>query len=254
MRSGLFWQAFSWLSTPTLAAVAAILLARKLQRDFPLFVFYVLLLFGSDIARFIAYYGTPLKSYYYVYWITDAMATLFALLATGELMFKRLFPEFYRVRFYRYLFAFAGVLITTFACVTALSSKPYVLLSAFISVVHTAEVLLVAMLAFFVGLMIFMGRRWRKYEFGIALGLGVGAAALLLTLAMAAKSGALHGIARQTPVVGENAEAIIWLLFFLKPEKTQSMPGTSVDPEVLHRARELQEALQDTLPGKKRSQ
>lgn len=253
MRSGLFWQAFSWLSTPVLAAVSIILLARKLQRDFPLFVSYVLLLFGIDIARLIAYYGAPYKSYYYVYWISDAVATLFALLATGELMLKRLFPEFYRMRFYRYLFALAGFLIALFAGLTALSSKPYVLLSAFISVLHTAEVLLAAMLAFFVGLMIFMGRRWRRYEFGIALGLGVNAAALLLTLAIVAKSGPLRGIAGQIPVFGEDATAIVWLLFFLKPERPAPGAGAGINPKVLHHARELQDALKGTLPGKKDS-
>lgn len=253
MRSGFLWQAFSWLSTPVLAALGAILLARKLQRDFPLFVFYVLLLFSIDIARLAAYYGAPAKSYYYVYWISDAVATLFALLSTGELMLKRLFPDFYRVRFYRYLFFFAAALIAIFAIVTALNSRPYVLLSKLIGVLHTAEVLLAAMLAFFVGLMVFMGRRWSKYEFGIALGLGVGAAALLFSLAIIAKSGPLQGIFRRIPVFGEDAAAIVWLLFFLTPERHGFASGAGVNPEVLQHARELQEALKDSLPGKKRS-
>ena len=254
MHPGFIWQAVYWLSTPVLGVVAAILLWRKLQRDFPLFAVYIVVLILIDLARLLAYWMFPGKPYFYVYWSSDGLATLFAFLAAGELMLNRLFPQFYKLRFYRYLFLFAAVLIACFALVTAFSSNPRILLSALIRVLHTADVLLTAMLLFFVGLMVFMGRQWRRYEFGIALGLGINAAALLLTFAIFTKIGSIRGsVASLIPTFGDDAAALTWLLFFLRPERSASVPTEPVSADVLKEAREWQETLRDSVTGRNQS-
>ena len=252
MHTGFLWQAIYWFSTPALAVVVAVLFVRRVQRRFPLFVFYVFLLLLIDLVRLLAFYGLSRRGYFYVYWISDAVGSLFALLVAGELMLRRLFAHFQKVRFYRYLFLFAGVVIAGLTLLTVYSSNPALLLSVLIKALHASDVFLTAMLLFFVALMLFMGRRWSQYEFGIALGLGINAAALLLTFAIFSKSGPLQSFAREIPVFGEDGAALAWLLFFLKPEKPTPAVTKPVSPEVLDEARKWEETLKGSLTGKKR--
>src|SRR5262249_8622641 len=208
MKTGVFWQIIYWLSSPVLTILATIIVLRKLHRTFPVFFIYVVVLYLVDFSRLVTYQGTSII-YFYVYWIGDGVGSLFALLAAGELILKRLFPRFYKVRFYRYLFVLAAVLAGSFTILTAYSSRPAILLSTLITTLHTTEFFLAGSLAFFVALMLFMGRRWGPHEFGIALGLGVNAAALLTTFAIFSKHVPTHGILRDLPVFGEDAAAII---------------------------------------------
>jgi hypothetical protein len=99
--------------------------------------------------------------------------------------------------------------------------------------------------------MAFMGRRWGRYEFGIAAGLGVNAAALLTTFAVFTKSVPMHGIIRDLPVFGEDAAALIWLLFFLWPENQIAVPAKPVSPTVLQEAKEWEEVLRRSLKREK---
>src|SRR5205085_1505213 len=155
----------------------------RLIKKFPFFFSYIATGFLIDAARLATYRGNPI-SYFYVYWISDSVGTLFAFLATGELILTRLFPRFHKVRFYHYLFWAAAVFVIGFTVVTEYSSKAAVLLPVLIRVLHTIDFLRVSIVIFFVALMMFMGRRWGQYEFGIAFGLGVNAAALLASFAI----------------------------------------------------------------------
>jgi len=253
MHTGILWQAIYWLSSPVLAVLVTVLIVRKLHRSFPVFFVYIIVLLLIDIARLLAYQGRPV-TYFYTYWISDAVGTLFAMLAAGELVLRKLFPHFYKIRFYLYLFLFAALIVAAFTVLTAYSSRPPLLLSALITVLHITDFVLTAALLFFVALMVFMGRSWGPYEFGIAMGLGVNAAALLATFAVFSKSVLLHGVLRHLTVVGEDAASIIWLISFLRSEKPSTVPTVPVKTEVLQDARKWEETLKDSLTGKKRAE
>ena len=60
--------------------------------------------------------------YYRVYWISDTALAAFAFLATYELFFKRLFPGFYKTRFYRLLFQAGAIIVTIMVALSALSA------------------------------------------------------------------------------------------------------------------------------------
>jgi len=145
------------------------------------------------------------------------------------------------------------VLVAFSAALTAYSSRPALLLSRLITLLHTSDFLLTAVLLFFVGLIVFMGRRWEQYEFGIAFGLGVNAAALLATFAIFSKFVPLHGILRELPVFGEDAASVIWLVTFLRPERSKAIPAESITPEVLEEARKWKETLKGSLSRNKNS-
>lgn len=246
MNKGMFLQAFYWLSLPALAALCLTFIRKKLSKEFPFFFAYVGAGVLVDIARLLAYRGSK-ATYFYVYWISDSVSAVLALLATCELVLRRLFPEFQRIRFYRYLFLVGGVTIATSAALTAASSKTLVFMPVVIRGLHTIDFLRVALLLFFVGLMLFMGRRWGRHEFGVAFGLGITAAAWLATLAVFTRS--LSSIANVLPIFAYDAACIIWLVAFLRPEA--AIPTTPVKPEVLEDARKWEAALRESVTGKK---
>ena len=247
MHTGIFWQGIYWLSLPALAILTIVLARRGLAREFLLFFFYVVSGVLVDSARLMTYRG-PRTTYFYVYWISDIISTVFALLATCELALRRLFPEFQRILFYRYLFASGGFIIAVCAAFTAIGSKTVMYAPVLIRTLHTIDFLRVAVLLFFVALMLFMGRRWERYEFGIALGLGVNAAAWLAALTVLTKY--LNTIANDLPVIAYDTACIIWLIAFLRPEE-QSSPTAPINPELLQEAKQWERTLRQSVTGKK---
>jgi len=98
--------------------------------------------------------------------------------------------------------------------------------------------------------MTFMGRRWSRYEFGIALGFGLQASAELIVSTKWTKD---LGYISELPLIAFDAACLIWLITFLKPEKTAPAPTQSVSPEVLEEAKKWQETLQESLSGREGS-
>src|SRR5215831_14230548 len=159
MHTGVYWQIIYWLSTPALAVVACVLLLRGLHRRFPIFFSYVVVACINDVARFVTYHQS-FRAYAQTYWVSELINTVFALLATGELFLKRIFPQFQKIVFYRLLFTGAAAMIVELATMTALKS---IKVDVLFEVLHGIDFVRVATLFFFVGLMLFMGRRWERY-------------------------------------------------------------------------------------------
>src|SRR2546423_11040395 len=124
MHTGFFWEAVYWLSLPVLAMLAIILLWRGLAARFPLFFAFVAINPFVDASRLVVFltYGGRTNAYYYVYWTSEFLRVALALLAACELVLKRLFPGFHRVRFYRYLLVFAALIVGFLVLVTANST------------------------------------------------------------------------------------------------------------------------------------
>src|ERR1041385_7527318 len=149
-----------WLALPSLALLAIILIYRNQQKQFPFFSLYVIATELVGITR-LAASGASALVYSYVYWISDIIVVLFSLLAVYELFVKRLFPNFYKVRVFRYLFPIIAILINVVVVLIAVygNHKRLLLLSA-----RAGEFLRAAILVFFVALMALMGRQWQKRE------------------------------------------------------------------------------------------
>lgn len=250
MWTGLLWQAIDWFSLPAFGILTAILLRKRLQRQFRLFFLYIAFSFLVDLAR-LAAYRANYKIYLYTYWLSETAITVAALAVAFQLFLRRLFPGFYKVRGYRYVFGFAALIICCLTFLTAIESiRTARVLSVLLKVLHSLDFLRVAVLFFLVALMTFMGRRWQRYEFGIALGLAIQAAAFLVVFATWTVY--IRTLVDQLPVFAEDAACLIWLITFLKPERP-SVPPQTVSPEVLTEARKWQEAAKGSVTGEKDS-
>jgi|SRR5215467_9355210 len=247
MHAGVFKQITYWFCTPALAVLVGLLFWRRLASQFPFFLIYVIVACLRDLVGLWAYYRSR-ANYFYIYWIAYLVSAFCIFLATFELFIRRLFPRFYNVLFYRYLFSVAGVAAIALGIYAASGGGNLAIVP---NVINTLNFLRVVVLIFLVALMLFMGRHWNRYEFGIALGLGVDAAAFVITYALFLRSGPLHGIVRELPVLAGDAACLIWLVTFLKPEKTTPAPTQPVSSEVLKDAKKWQETLKGSLTGKK---
>lgn len=246
MPSEILWRIIGWFSLPVLAVLVGVLIWRRIPRQFPYFFYYVLA--GELIGLLRLWFYNPAgRVYFYFYWLTDVLIALFAFFATYELFVHRLFPRFYAIRFYRYLFPLAAMIITALVVPAILQARK---LSYLLTVIHGFEVLRVAILIFFVGLMLAMGRKWSRYEFGIALGLGVQASALLMTSAAWVRSPFLHSVVDRLPVIVYDLACLIWMITFLKQEASEPLSSVPAPQELLEEARKWEESLKETLGGK----
>ncbi len=238
-----------WMALPSLALLAGILLYRKCQREFPFFLAYVAVTDAIGITRLLASQIGG-KVYYYVYWGSDIAVAVFAFLATYELFIKRLFPSFYKTSFYRYLFPAVTVSITLVAASTALYGGKLTIL---VVGVRVYEFLRAAILLFFLALMVFMGRRWSKQEFGIALGFGLDVSATFAALAMLSNHPRGNEFVNRIAVFAYDIACIIWIYCFWTAPKTQrAVPSASLSAGALHEAKKWEDSLKDFMSQGKR--
>lgn len=238
-----------WFALPSLALLACVLFYRNQQRQFPLFSLYVVAAELVGLTR-LAASGAPSLIYRYVYWISDIVVVLFSLLAAYELFVKRLFPGFYKVRFFRYLFPMVAILVNIVVVLLAIygNHKRLLLLAA-----RAGEFLRAAILIFFVSLMALMGRRWEKREFGIAAGFGLDVSTALAEVAIWSHTPSKNALLNRLPVIAYDIACIIWLYSFWRAPKSEpAVPTAPLSTGTLHEAKKWEESLKDYIsPGKR---
>lgn len=245
--SNWLWSIVSWLSLPVMAVVAGILVSRKLHRIFPLFFSFLVVATLIGILRLVVNLAGTSKMYFYTYWISDLVLMVCTFLAVYELFVMRLFPGFYKVRFYRYLFAFAAVSIILLAWITAFVSpnrRAWVLVEA-----RVLGFIVVAILIFLVSLMMLMGRMWTKYDFGIGFGFAFQNAAVLATSAAWVRSRFGPTRIHQLPLIAFDVSCLIWLYCFWSRDRIleQESKPVSITPAMVDQAQSWQTLLKGWL-------
>jgi hypothetical protein len=251
MSAGVGWEAVYWFALPVRGLILGVLLWRKLVKGSPAFFAYLLISELCDIARLLTRFISR-DAYFYTYWISDTLVTALALVATYEVALQRLFVAFQRVRFYRWLFSIAAVPITAVGLLSGfLIATAYKRAALLFQVVHGFDAVRVAMLFFLVLLMLFMGRRWKRYEFGIAVGLGVDAAGTLLAAGFAEQLKFLPQFGRALPSLASDAACIVWLVAAVRAEPVFD-DTKPIDPMIIEEARKSKEALKSWSEARKR--
>jgi hypothetical protein len=247
--SGWTWDLLGWAALPIVAVLLFILAFRRLVSEFPLFFSYLIATEVVGIVRLV-WFASPLQTYRYVYWISDIIYTCFALAATYELFVKRLFPGFYKIRFYRYIFLFAAFLTTLLSTVLALTSGHFRLL---VTTIYVYSFVRATILMFFVGLMLIMGRRWSKLEFAIAFGLGLDVSTSLASLGIWSHTPSATVLIDRVSEVAYDIACIVWLYCFWTAPKAQPVvPSASLSAQALKDAKKWEDSLKDFMSQGKR--
>jgi|SRR5438270_1540431 len=223
---------------------------RRAYRQLPFFFLYVVSALLIGVIRYVAFrlgHGV----YFYVYWISELAAAVFVALALYEIFLRRLFPAFYKVRFYRNLFPLAAAAVLLITVITAAQASDK--RAAFVTASRGADFTRTAILVFFVALMALMGRQWRRYDFGIALGFGVQAAVALADTAVRFRLHDTPVLLTTIDVIVYDITCLIWLITFWRPEKSPPpVSGDHLTPATLDEAKKWEDTLKDFLTSGKR--
>jgi hypothetical protein len=242
------WDLVGWAALPIVAVLIIVFVYRRSIQEFPLFFSYLLATELVGVVR-LAWFAAPFQTYYFVYWISDIVYTLFALMAAYELFFKRLFPGFYKVRFYRYIFLGAALCTTALAIAIALISGH---IRVLLATVYVYSFVRAAVLFFFVALMLVMGRQWNKQEFAIAFGFGLDVSTSLAALGIWSHTPRATLLINRTSEVAYDVACLIWLYCFWTAPKASEPVPPSLPPEALHEAKKWEESLKGFItPGKR---
>jgi hypothetical protein len=246
MSTGRLWEVLAWFSLPVLGLLAACAAKRKLYREFPFFFAYVLAACLVGVVRFVVYKECSAQLYFYVFWCSDFVLLVATFLALYETFLRRIFPVFFNVRLYRFLFPAAGSVIAFLAFLTALHSPNKH--AAFLITSRVFDFLRSAVIGFFVFLVLLMGREFSGYEFSIACGFGLQAAAALVNSAVKTRANYKPTILDRFETVAYDIACLIWLVSFSKrPKPVVTLPVDQLDSEMLHQARTWETLLKDWL-------
>ncbi len=242
------WLQFviDWIGLPALALLAGLLLYRRWYREFPFFFCYVVGAELVGVTRLLSARVLP-SAYFRVYWISDTALAAFAFLATYELFFKRLFPSFYKTRLYRLLFP-AAIIVTILVALTALVGGHS---SALTLTSHVYEFMRATILLFFVALMLVMGRRWAKQEFGIASGFALDVSMSLALIGIWSHSASRSAFLDRLAVIAYDLACLIWLYCFWAAPKSTAPPAP-LSTEALLEAKKWEDSLKNFVSHGKR--
>jgi len=242
------WLQFviDWIGLPALALLAGLLLYRRWYREFPFFFCYVVGAELVGVTRLLSARVLP-STYFRVYWISDTALAAFAFLATYELFFKRLFPSFYKTRLYRLLFP-AAIIVTILVALTALVGGHS---SALTLTSHVYEFMRATILLFFVALMLVMGRRWAKQEFGIASGFALDVSMSLALIGIWSHSASRSAFLDRLAVIAYDLACLIWLYCFWAAPKSTAPPAPP-STEALLEAKKWEDSLKNFVSHGKR--
>lgn len=236
-----------WVEFVLLIAVAALMMWRRLYREFPFLFAYFGVEIAAEIVRrgFVMAFSTRSMQYFYAYWLTEALTVTAAFAVLYEVFLVRLFPAFHRTPIYRYLLPSLIVLALVFAGVMFLlvPHRAPNMLSAIVGETTLAlNVLQVALLLFFFLVVLVMGRGWEWHEFGIALGYGVYALSKLITTAVRAKAGYGRTAVDQLPTIGYFAALVIWIVYL---SRRYTPPEVDIPMEVVEEAQSWDKVTRD---------
>src|SRR5690348_13836298 len=249
IATGWIWNLFGWAALPLLAVLAFIFLYRRWVAEFPIFFSYVLITEAVGIARVFGS-SAPQHVNFYIYWFSDIIYSLFALMATCELFIKHLFPGFYKIRFYRYLFTIAVVMTAFDSIIVAPISGHATVLA---STIYIYNLVRAAVLFFFVALMLVMGRQWNKLQFGIATGFMLDVAISLADLGIWSHTPSLNVLIGRISAIVYNLSCLIWIYcFWTAPKSTVKSLSGVMHTDRLQEARKWEEVLKDFLTSGKR--
>lgn len=249
---GLWSDLFFWVEFVLLIAAAAVIIWRRLYREFPLLLMYFCVEISASIVRraFLLYSRAPVQ-YFYAYWASEAFIVVTSFVALYEVFLIRLIPSFHSTPVYKYLFPAASVLAVLIAVLVFIHAPHHGADTLAVIVGEsnlTLNVLQAALLLFFFLIVLGMGRGWEWHEFGIALGFGVYALTKLVTYAVRAKAGYARTSVDQLPVFGYFAALVIWLIYLSREYKR---PDINIPTELVAKALSWNKLLRD-VTGRRR--
>jgi hypothetical protein len=247
---------YLWLPPYALqAAVAVIMIRRRLARDYPAFFVYTvfepvqgIVLFGLDHTVRANVKGVTANHYWICFWVF--------LVASIALRFAIIYEIFSHVLLnYRGLWELSRVLFGCTAVVLLViaiaisaygpANDPHPILGAVHVVNRAVSVMQTGQLLFLFLFSSYFRLSWRSYTYGIALGLGIFSSVDLATSAIRASLGPAPGnyVFDFITMTTYHCCVLLWLVYVLAPESSRQMVNTLPGDNLEHWKVELERLL-----------
>lgn len=233
-----FGIALLWASIGLRTGIVVLMGLRKLFRRFPAFALYNAYLVLSGVLK--AFTLSHWHLYFYIYWSTEPAEILLSILAVHE-SFLAIFGDFYRLRWFRWLFpgAILGALI--YSALTGYWHPPKqatALGAAIISSAVAAQYIILAICLLFFLLGRLLQVRWRRYESRIVFGFAVASLAYAFAGVIRSENGTKFiFLSQYLPAVGYILAALIWLTAFLGRNYKGGDGTSQINQQLLDRLR-----------------
>jgi len=203
-----------------------ILLRRRLYSQFLWFCIYTGFAVAAGIAEFAVRNHRAI--YFYLYWTEEAIYTILGFFAIQE-SFRRVFRNFYILRWFRFLLPGVGVVMLALAILEGYFNPP-IAVSSWAATIYVGDIavscLQVGIFALFVVLVRLYLLPWQNYAFGISVGFSIAAfgtfMSMILVSAFATK---VFLIGRYVPAMAYLIAILIWLASFFRPEPPNPYAG-----------------------------
>jgi hypothetical protein len=221
-----------WFAHPTLqAALAAVMLRRKLHRTFPIFFAYVVFQIVAFALTFPLRAERFYEVFFYSYWATTAVSVVLGFKVIHE-VFMDVFRPYHTLRdLGSVLFKWAGLVMLMVAAVMAASVRgggDDPLVSGILTLQRSVRVVQCGLVLFLLVFSRYLGINWRQKSFGIALGFG--------TIATVELSIVVLGVDRQTlssfvNMVAFNITILTWLGYMVTKSPAREHSSVMLRPQ-----------------------
>lgn len=220
-----------WVSQPVLQLGAAgVLVWRKLQKTFRVFLAYVLFqVVMSAVLLPISLKGPSFYlEYFFAYWIANAISLVLGFMVIHEI-FVDIFRPYHTLKdLGTVLFKWAGLVMLLAACVVAAASTVSdqgPLVAAVLAVQRCVRVTQCGLVLFLLLFARYLGVSWKQQSFGIALGFGTFAGVELFCGALRASS-YISEINSSFVIMGAyNCAILIWIGYMWVKQPRREMPS-----------------------------
>jgi hypothetical protein len=246
-----------YLEWPPLLVLIAVMIYRRIYREFPFFFSYILAVLGAGVIRLIVLRipWTSARQYLYTYWSTEAVLVLLGFLVLYEVFLIRLFPEFNTTRVYRWLFPALGIIavgLTIWLWLSTPSRGPSRIIAFIGASTMSLNFCQVTLLILFGILIWFMDHEWRRHELGIAGGFGFNATVKLIATGQWVANSYLSTKLDQLPRISYLITILIWIFFLSKTDPVpEELPITE---EMAAEADRAYQDIMGLMRGKRRKQ
>jgi len=224
-----------WIAHPLIqAGIAAVMLARGLQRQFKCFFAYVVAQILTFGLIFPSYLSHNYATYFYLYWTTTAIGVLLGFLVIHE-VFLDVFRPFHTLRdLGSVLFKWAGLVMLLVAGVVSVSANSRELapwMQAIVTAERCVRIVQVGMVLLLLFFSRYLGASRRQLSFGIALGFGTFA---MVELGLIAFWSGGHMRSQTVDLINMsayNASLLIWLGYVTHKSPAREITSTLLQPQ-----------------------
>jgi hypothetical protein len=215
-------------------SLAILLVCRKIQFVFPMFVAYVVFSLAGSVVKL--YVSSDYRIYYFVYWSAEAVAVILITLSLLE-VFRWVFASFWQSWWYRG-FLYGSVLLVLGLAIANATLNPPAHMHPIGAVIYSSGIVLNFMQLTIFAVFWLLSRHlqigFRRYAFGIMIGFGVSSFGTLFAGVLRSGFGTnFTAVASYIPPVAYILALGFWLHVFWREEPPEAEGTTPLTPEEL---------------------